>query len=463
VHRQKFWKNDRLHNLLVHQILWAILKRKTMRRAFFLSLLLIYTIIGTACQPQAPLTNTVTPGSTEEPPATLSAIAQTTSEVTLSASVEREFVIWLPDQLFPVENSDAVAIFESQIQNFAETESDVRITLRRKAVQDVGGILSTLRSASGVAPGALPELTLLRYDDFLAAEQANLLFPFEGLATASVIAELDETAIQLATIDGQLYGVPYVIDVLMAAHTDESLAEQSISFEEILENQLQFTSPLNRSGGISEVFWLQYLAAGGTPLEAESPTINQQALLQVLTFYEDLFQAGLIHEAILDYVTIADYLPELIDGSVDFGIVNSTQFNQLASEGANLYSGTIPTEDGTIISQMNGWIWVVTTGDSQQQATAGRLVNWLLDVDLQGEYTQALGVIPSRSDALEAYPPEGLSLDFIDSLLERAQTPIPSAATGNALRAMQTALLSVVRGEVSAREAAQRAVDQLSG
>jgi ABC-type glycerol-3-phosphate transport system substrate-binding protein len=435
-----------------------------MRRVLYLMLMLGCSILWTACQPQTQLTNTVTPATTQE--ADVMTNTQSTPEVTAAVNQERELVIWLPDQLFPVENDDAVGIFENQIQNFEEAEGNVRVELRRKAVQDVGGILSTLRSASGVAPGAMPDLTLMRYEDFLAAEQANLLFPFEGLVAVSVISELNETAIQLATVEGQLYGVPYVIDVLMSAHTEESLLEQTISFQDVLEYNLQYVSLPNRSGGISEVFWLQYLAAGGTPPQAGatgSNTIDQQALLQVLTFYEELLQAGLIDETILDYILVADYLPGLLDGTVDFGMVNSTQFAQLTEESPSLYAGTIPTETGAVISQLNGWIWVMTTGDSQQQAAAAQLINWLLDVDRQGEYTQALNVIPSRTDTLQAYPPDSLSIDFIEALLEHAQTPIPTASTGNTMRAMQTALLSVIRGEVSAREATQRAVDQLSG
>lgn len=430
-----------------------------MQRRFQLILIFMLCAGLMACQPQSQLTITVTPAVTAEAEATTSSMA--TPEITASVSEERGLVIWVPDQMYPSDNAQITAAFDEQIQSFA-AEQNVTIELRRKASQDVGGILSTLRSAASVAPGALPDLTLLRYEDFLAAEQANLLFPLDGLITASVIAELDETALRLATVEDQLYGVPYVLDVLMAAHTDDELSDTSISFDEVIENRLRYMAPINRSG-ISEVFWLQYLAAGGTPVENGTATLNEQALLDVLTFYEDLVESGLIDQTILDYTAISAYLPSLLDGGTDIGIVTSTQFHQLARQSATVYPATLPTHNGTVISQVNGWIWVLTASDAQQQGLAGQMINWLMDVERQGEYAQSLGVIASRSDTLRLYPPEALSLQFMDSLLANVQPPIAGQPTGNTLRAMQTALVSVIRGEVSAREAVQRAVDQLSG
>ncbi len=432
-----------------------------LRRIQFLVVLIFCAMLMGACQPQEELAITVTPVAVAQVDATPSSLV--TPEVTPIVDEERTLVIWIPDPLYPVDRPQIGTVLEAQIQSFA-AEQDITVELRRKSAQDVGGILSTLRSAASVAPSVLPDLTLLRYGDFLAAEQANLLFPFDGLIAASVIAELEETAVQIATVEDRLYGVPYVLDVLMAAQTDESLAETTVTvtFDDVISNRLRYAAPVNRSG-ISEVFWLQYLAAGGAPVENGTTTLNAQALLEVLTFYEELVESGLMDQGILDYTTISGYLPSLLDGGTDIGIVNSTQFGQLARQRDGVYPATIPTHNGTVISQVDGWIWVLTSSDAQQHALAGQMINWLLDVDRQGEYAQQIGMIASRNDTLRLYPPEHLSLDFIDSVLGNVYPPIASLPTGNTLRAMQTALLSVIRGEVPAREAVQRAVDQLSG
>ncbi|MGV2436409.1 MAG UNVERIFIED_CONTAM: hypothetical protein LVT10_17195 [Anaerolineae bacterium] len=76
------------------------------------------------------------------------------------------------------------------LEAFAQTENGVSVKVRTKRVSDVGGIMSTLRTAREVAPSALPDMTLLRRQDLLDAVQRGLVQPLDGLVPTSMIDDL---------------------------------------------------------------------------------------------------------------------------------------------------------------------------------------------------------------------------------------------------------------------------------
>ena len=95
-----------------------------------------------------------------------------------------------------------------QISAFQTANPDVEVEFRLKKAQDVGGIMSTLRAASLVAPGALPDLTLLRRSDVLAAAQAGLIMPMDDRAEAPVLDNLHPMVARWGTSTTGCMGCP---------------------------------------------------------------------------------------------------------------------------------------------------------------------------------------------------------------------------------------------------------------
>ncbi|HEX2619211.1 MAG TPA: extracellular solute-binding protein [Phototrophicaceae bacterium] len=391
-----------------------------------------------------------------------------TTPVVRSASPEPQtttLVIWLPEALSSTDNPDVLALLERQLQEFTSAEPNLKVEIRRKRSQDVGGIISTLRSASIVAPGALPDLTLLRRDDLLTAAQSDLIQPLEGQITTGVISGLSPHGVELGSINNELYGIPYMLELLLVAYQPDSTTDLTTiwSFETVLKNRLKFVFPAGRTSGISDVFLLQYLAAGGTPPHDGTMELSEQALLTTLTFYEQAREVGLVDASLLDYSTMLDYEPLLINGTVDAGTINSSTFMRLYATNDQFQLAFIPTVGGNPVTIMNGWMWVMVTDDSDRRAMSGRLVNWLMDSNRQGQYAQLLGMIPSQVEALRNYPFRGVETASFETLLQNATIPFLENDTGTVGRVMQNALAAVLRGDNTAEEATRDAVSQLSG
>ena len=87
--------------------------------------------------------------------------------------------------------------------------------MRRKRTSGLGGILPTLRTAGPVAPGALPDLTLMRRADMLTAATEGLIVPLDTwIPTDLVDDDLLPGTRALGEIDGVLYGVPYALNIV---------------------------------------------------------------------------------------------------------------------------------------------------------------------------------------------------------------------------------------------------------
>src|SRR5690348_7804315 len=105
-----------------------------------------------AVQPtDAVVTETIETLDAPSPAAPTSAPAAT-AEVTEPVSLTLN--IWWPEPLAPIDNQDAADLLSEQISAFQAANRDVVVDFRLKKAQDVGGIMSTLKAASLVAPGA---------------------------------------------------------------------------------------------------------------------------------------------------------------------------------------------------------------------------------------------------------------------------------------------------------------------
>ena len=171
--------------------------------------------------------------------------------------------LWLPDTLFPTGSTDDANLLNQQIADFAETRDDLNIEVRRRRVGEPGGIMSTLRAARDVAPGAMPDLTLLRRESLANAVQQDLVQPLEGIVPTSIVGDLFSPALELGQVNGTMYGLPYALDMQHMIYSQDVGWSGTPTFETYLSSEMNYLFPAARTNALNTTFLLQYLAAGG--------------------------------------------------------------------------------------------------------------------------------------------------------------------------------------------------------
>ncbi|MEP6985196.1 MAG: extracellular solute-binding protein [Chloroflexota bacterium] len=412
-----------------------------------------------ACGPAAAQSVAATTEATIEltvtPPPTL-AMAEATPEATSSTSPTLH--VWWPDALSPTSNQKATLTLADNVDTFRATIPDLSIEMRLKKAQDSGGIIDTLETAYAVAPDALPDITLLRRSDLLAAVDAGYVQPMQGQVTSAVLGDLYPAALDLGRVDGTLYGLAYALDVEQIAYRPVVLNGNFARFADVLKDKQKFVFPAGVTEGLSDAFFLQYLSAGGTINELAQGLPNSTALLTVLNFYKQAVDAGIIDRSVLDYAQPEDYLFQLAQGKFDAGLITSTQYLNLLSSGQSFEAAPIPLANGEPSTVVNGWMWVVVTKDKDKQALALRFIEWMSDANRLATYSRVINMLPARRAAMRSWD-TGAYTELASRLLANASLPLSTGDSG-ILRAMENALAAVISGQRTPEEAVSDVVEQ---
>ena len=429
-------------------------------RLRFLAAALVWMLAACAAQAVQPtdIASTQSIG-TPSPAVPTPSAALSTPEVTEPVTLTLN--LWWPEPLAPIDNQDAADLLSEQISAFQAANRDISVDFRLKKAQDVGGIMSMLKAASLVAPRALPDLTLLRRSDMLAAAQAGLIMPLDERAEAAILDNFQPMVGALGRMNDRLYGLPYNIEVQHMAYQTASVSLDRWSFANVLAHKIAFVFPAGRANSLSDVFLAQYRDATGTR-ESSTLSVDADQLRGLFQFYQQAVAAKLIDPIVLEYITPDDYRGGLAAGDISGGVVTSSLYLKIIAGGAKLDYAPVPTESGQPATVLDGWMWVLTSADSEQQAVAMRFLNWMLDVDRQGRYNRAISMLPSQRTALRQWEDANYA-SFVDTLLNNATLPLTDSTGSATARVIQSALASVISGQRSAEEATQDVINQLPG
>jgi ABC-type glycerol-3-phosphate transport system substrate-binding protein len=355
--------------------------------------------------------------------------------------------LWLPDALAGLDSVDAGDVLAEQIRGFLQSETSIEVELRVRVAEGPNGILATLRTAAQVAPAAMPDVTLIRYSDFLTAVQLGLLVPFDPASINVSTDDFDASVGGMGLVDGQWFGVAATLELLHVAFPTAQMDTFSPQFDEFLTREIPLLFPAASLAGLSPVFWLQYMASADDTASEGSP--DTAALREILRFYEQAVAAELIPAAVLEYDHPEGY-PNPLDAATA-AVVTSSMYLQMTGEGAALSPGYVPTETGLPITVLDGWLWVITSTNSEAQAAALRFLSWMLAPERQLAYHRAIQMLPALQVAQRQ-----LDADYaaaVQAMLANAVVISAERLDSRTARALQSAFVSVISGQQTAAAA----------
>jgi len=422
-----------------------------MARALRITLSLLFIFLA-GCSSLAPLLAQGTPtpvpviSSPQRTPATSTPEPETT-ETQRPANGPRILRVWLPPQFDPNAGTESANLLKQRLTDFEAQHPGLEIEVRIKAEEGEANILNALSVTSMAAPSALPDLVALSRPALEAAALKGLLHPIDGLSTTLQDPNWYGYARQLGQIENIGYGLPFAGNVFALVYRSD-LGEFT-NWEDILASKGVLAFPAGDPQGL--VGLSLYISEGGEIVNSQGlPTLDQAVLTRLLSLIEHGLGASMLSPSLAIVGTDAQALQLYRDRNANMVITWASNYHPVFDEKII----PLPGLDETPYSFATGWMWSLAGSNTENQALAVELAEYLIADEFIGEWTRASGYLPTRPSSIDGQDPT------IAALVESAK-PIPSNDVLSVLgQLMQDALIRVLNGERPAAVAAS-VVDSL--
>lgn len=370
--------------------------------------------------------------------------------------------LWLPEELDPYGERVGSEVLASQLSEFNRTHSNVQVEVVVKKAHGRGGLVDFMRTARDAAPSVLPDLVVLDASDLDTVARADLVQPFDALTAWTAPNDYFPFASTMGKAEGRTVGAILGVDMQHLAYRPTLFDSAPLTWTQVISAQIPFLFPAGGiDGQVNDATLIQYLGAGGRLTDDEgSPSLNEEAMIDVFTFYTECITHTVISPMELLTLTHVDQAWEQFKAGE--GGMTAVRARRYWTEGdETMAAAPIPTKDGQPISIARGWALAVVTEDPARQDLAMLLVEWLMAPDHSALWTQAAGYLPPTHDVLELWAVTEEERIVLRDLLEAAvpaPRPTVKKATGPP---MQLALESVLSGRATPEEAAASAIESL--
>jgi multiple sugar transport system substrate-binding protein len=261
----------------------------------------------------------------------------------------------------------------------------------------------------------------------------GLLHPIDGLSTTLQDPDWYGYAQQLAQIENIDYGLPFAGNVFSLFYRAE-LGEFA-SWEEILGSEALLSFPAGDPQGL--VGLSLYMSGGGDTVNSQGlPTLDLDVLTRLLTLIQDGLGASMLSPSLAIVGTDGQALQLYRDRNASMVITWASNFQPRSDEKIMPLLGL----DETPSSVATGWMWALAGANTDNQALAVELAEYLVEDEFLRQWTRESGYLPTRPSSVDDDP-------ILTALIESAK-PLPSAEVLSVLgQLMQDALIRVLNGE----------------
>ena len=409
-----------------------------------------------ACAPLPGSTQQSTTQATPDPSAgatqSVSSPSPTANQNSLSLTV------WLPPGFDPNGGGLAAGMLQDRLDEFAEQHPQVRLEVRIKAEEGTGGLLDSLLAAKAAAPLALPDLVLMPHVQLSSAVASQLLYPLTGLTETLDSDDWYTFAHGLSQVDNASYGLPFAADALILAYRPAAVTQVPSTWQALLDSRLQLGFAAADPDALFLVAQLNAFASGSEQ-EGDEADFSEETLTAVFNFVTDAQQQEVFPFWLSQYQTTEQSWQAFSEGRVP--MVAAWTSRAFDNRNVDISTAPLPTPEGEPLALMNGWVWAVSTPDSDRAALVAELAEFLTTPEFIAQWTAAAGLIPPRHSSLSAWSPgdkQTLASQIVDSA-----AALPDQTTlelwGNALT---EAVVALLKEELTSEEAVQQVLGEVA-
>lgn len=416
---------------------------------------LILAVLGLAVSGCSPGQSTSpAPGSQASPVSTASPGPTSTP----TSPPPTSLVIWVPPALAPDPGNPAGALFADRIQAFERAHPGIGVDVRVKDPSGPAGLLETLSAAQVAAPQVLPDLIALDPVALNTAVLKHLVFPLGETTSQAFSSDWYDYAKASAQAEGGLYGLPFAADALGFAFRTDRFDPAPTSWTNLVDAAHLFVFPANDPQAVFTLAEYQSLHEGMSQPTGR-PGLDTSALATVLDFYASVDRTGYLPPLAAQMTSLDDSWAALNSRRVDAAAAMLSNFLGSTNR-SNLSFIPLPTQGGKGISYAYTWSWAIASETPARQDLAKLAIAFFTEPSFIGPWTEALGLMPSTSSALQTWSSAGDQA--IVARLAAAAQPAPGAEVLATFGPpFNLAVENVLTGSMGAGEAASQAAQAI--
>lgn len=235
----------------------------------------------------------------------------------------------------------------------------------------------------------------------------------------------DMPTLETFTIDGKILAVPYANDYRIAYYNKEHFEKAGITeapetWDEVYDAlkkikeagvvEYPYTMPMNADeSATTSMMWMAFSRSG--QVFNDDDTLNQDAVVDALTFENQLVQEGYVDPAAITFNGM-DCYRKITSGEASF-MVGPTKFVGISndpeqcSEIGNIVPILLPGKEGTSEQTMALPEAVGITSFSKNKEEAEEFVKWYSSADIQKRMYAVNSSIPTRNSVLAEMVEDG--------------------------------------------------------
>ncbi len=388
---------------------------------------------------------------------------------TVTVTPENEILtltLWTVEAISPKAEEELGRFISNSLRTFERNNPDTKVKFLLKKPSGKGGMLDFLRTAREAAPSILPDVAIMKSTDLAQAQAEGLLQPLDNRLDRSIVQDLLPAARRMGTVNEQLAGVPVGLDMEHTVYSTRTFTSTPLLWADVLTGSTRYLFPAKGVNGlVNDVTLSQYFSAGGTfRLDQGVPKIDERALREVLTFYQQALNKEVIDASLLDAPSTEELWPDYLAGQADLAQVSVRQYLTDREQLTDTAFAFLPVSDAKVIpiAITHSYALVLITPDINRQRAALGLIEWFLSTSNNATWNGLNKSIPTRDSAFQQLAGDDPYWAFLREQLNTAQ-PEPSFTGYDQLgRILQQAVEQIIRGEATPEEAAATALDALN-